>query len=81
VPGFETCRLKNNGIKYDAIFVDEGQDYSRVFLVGLDWLDSLKCSEEQTLNLTYVGVTRARHQIVIPYVQQNDLINRLAACL
>jgi len=32
------------------------------------------------LNLTYVGITRARYQLVVPYVKKNDLINRLAAC-
>jgi len=44
-------------------------------------LNPVRCSEEQTLNLTYVGITRARYQLVIPYVKKNDLISRLAVCL
>ena len=70
-----------NTVTISTIQSAKGFDYSRVFLIGLDLLDPAKWSEEQTLNLTYVGITRARYQLFIPYVQKNDLINRLVACL
>jgi superfamily I DNA/RNA helicase len=73
--------VTTNTVTISTIQSAKGFDYSRVFLIGLDLLDSVKCSEEHALNLTYVGITRARYQLVIPYVRKNDLISRLAACL
>jgi len=73
--------VTTNTVTISTIQSAKGFDYSRVFLIGLDLLDSVKCSEEQALNLTYVGMTRARYQLVMPYVRKNDLISRLAACL
>ncbi len=73
--------VTTNSVTISTIQSAKGFDYSRAFLIGLDLLDPVKCSEEQALNLTYVGITRARYQLVIPYVQKNDLISRLAACL
>jgi hypothetical protein len=73
--------VTTNSVTISTIQSAKGFDYSCVFLVGLDLLDPVKCSEEQALNLTYVGITRARYQLVIPYVQKNDLINRLGGCL
>ena len=70
-----------NTVTISTIQSAKGFDYSRVFIIGLDLLDPAKCTEEQTLNLTYVGITRARYQLFIPYVQRNDLINRLTVCL
>ena len=32
-------------------------------------------------NLAYVGITRARYRLVIPYLNRNDLINRLLDCI
>jgi superfamily I DNA/RNA helicase len=73
--------VSTNSVTISTIQSAKGFDYSRVFLVGLDFFNPVRCSEEQTLNLAYVGITRARYQLVIPYVQKNDLISRLAACL
>ena len=73
--------VTTNSVTISTIQSAKGFDYSRVFVIGLDLLDSLKLSEEQVLNLAYVGITRARYQLVIPYVRKNDLINRLAGCL
>jgi len=72
--------VTTNTVTISTIQSVKGFDYSRVFLIGLDLLDSLKCAEEHALNLTYVGITRARYQLVIPYVRKSDLIKQLAAC-
>ena len=73
--------VTTHSVTISTIQSAKGFDYSRVFLIGLDLLNPVRCSEEQTLNLTYVGITRARYQLVIPYVKKNDLISRLAVCL
>jgi ATP-dependent exoDNAse (exonuclease V) beta subunit len=37
--------------------------------------------ERQVRNLVYVGVTRARHRLFIPYVTETDIIGELRRCL
>jgi len=81
VEEFGTDDVTTNSVTISTIRSAKGFDYSCVFLVGLDLLDPVKCSEEQALNLTYVGITRARYQLFIPYVQKNGLTNRMVACL
>ncbi len=59
----------------------KGFDYSRVFLIGLDLFDPAKWSEAEFKSLAYVGITRARYELFIPYIIENDLIKRLKSCL
>ena len=55
----------------------KGLDYSCVFLVGLDNLDNEKWSDDQIENLTYVGMTRARYELIIPFIKETALIKKL----
>lgn len=55
----------------------KGFDYSRVFLIGLDLFDPVKWSESEIKSLAYVGITRARYELFIPYIHKNDLIGEL----
>jgi superfamily I DNA/RNA helicase len=59
----------------------KGFDYSRVFLLGLDLFDPAKGSELEVKSLAYVGITRARYELFIPYVCKSDLISKLLVCL
>jgi superfamily I DNA/RNA helicase len=53
-------------------------DFHCVFLVGLDLLEpNERWSAEQLKNLAYVGMTRARYQLFIPYVSENEIIGKL----
>jgi len=38
-------------------------------------------SERQVKNLVYVGITRARHRLFIPYVTETGIIGELRPCL
>jgi len=38
-------------------------------------------SERQVRNLVYVGITRARHRLFIPYVTETEIIGKLRHCL
>ena len=38
-------------------------------------------SERQVRNLVYVGITRARHRLFIPYVTEAEMISKLRHCL
>jgi hypothetical protein len=57
----------------------KGLDYACVFLLGIDLLGLRDLSKEQKRKLTYVGISRARYRLVIPYVEETTLIARLKA--
>lgn len=59
----------------------KGLDWACVFLLGLDNLDEKRWTEEQRQRLSYVGLTRARHRLFIPYVRNSEAIERLRKCL
>jgi superfamily I DNA/RNA helicase len=59
----------------------KGLDYSCVFLVGLDLYWPKLLVDDRVKNLVYVGMTRARHRLFIPYVEKSELIDRLLGCL
>jgi len=52
-----------------------------VFLLGLDFLTPKGWTEDQISSLTYVGITRARFRLIIPYINQTPLIDRIQKAL
>ncbi len=72
--------ISTNNIAISTIHSVKGMDFHCVFLVGLDLLENNdRWTEQQLRNLTYVGMTRARYRLVIPYVIENELISHLLA--
>jgi hypothetical protein len=59
----------------------KGFDYSRVFMIGLDLFDPAKGSDSEIKSLAYVGITRARYELFIPYVSKSALVDSLLDCL
>lgn len=73
--------ITTNRVTISTIHSAKGLDYSVVFLLGIDYLTPKGWSEEQIANLAYVGITRARYQLIIPYINQTPLINRIQKAL
>ena len=76
--------ITTNRVAISTIHSAKGLDYACVFILGLDFLQpetSTRWSKEQIDRLVYVGLTRARYQLIIPYVQKGELIDRLLKCL
>lgn len=74
--------ITTNSVTISTIHSAKGLDYACIFLVGLDLLKpGDHWSEEQINSLTYVGLTRARHQMFIPYVKETHLITKLRSSL
>ena len=69
--------ITTNSVTISTIHSVKGLDFSCVFLVGLDFLESGKMSLDQMKNLTYVGITRARYRLFIPYLNKTELIGTL----
>ncbi|PKN68521.1 MAG: hypothetical protein CVU54_14480 [Deltaproteobacteria bacterium HGW-Deltaproteobacteria-12] len=60
--------VTTQSVTISTIHSVKGFDYACVFVIGLDWLDGTRWSEEQIRNLTYVAITRARERLYIPHV-------------
>jgi len=74
--------ITTNSVTISTIHSAKGLDYACVFLVGLDLLEpGEKWSEEAIHSLTYVGITRARYNLFIPYIEKTAYINALLSCL
>lgn len=69
-----------NSVTVTTIHSAKGLDFACVFLVGLDAMEpGERWGQEQIDNLAYVGITRARYRLEIPYITKNLLIERLLA--
>jgi superfamily I DNA and RNA helicase len=69
--------ITTNSVTISTIHSVKGFDYACVFLLGLDWMEPGRWTEEQIHKLAYVAVTRAREQLFIPYCSRNELMSRL----
>jgi superfamily I DNA and RNA helicase len=76
-----TYDITTNRVSVSTIHSVKGLDYSYVFLLGLDYLETKSWSQTQIEKLTYVAITRARYQLFIPYINQSPLIKKLQAAL
>ena len=73
--------ITTNRVSISTIHSAKGFDYACVFLLGLDAIDTDRWTEKQIKKLVYVGMTRARYQLIIPYVHENGIIRCLKNCL
>jgi len=76
-----TYDITTNSVTISTIHSVKGLDFSCVFLIRLDYLERKDWTEEQVKNLVYVGITRARYQLYIPFINKTPLINRLQQCI
>jgi len=71
-----------NSVTISTIHSVKGLDFACVFLLGLDGLlPNERWQEEQINCLAYVGITRARYQLKIPYLHKTPLLSRLEQAL
>jgi len=75
-PIMPTTHSSRRGL-IQALRISSQKRRSVFFLLGLDYLAPKGWTEEQIANLVYVGITRARYRLIIPYVNQAPLIDTL----
>lgn len=73
--------ITTNTVTLSSIHSVKGLDYSCLFFVGLDFMESGEWTEGEIERLNYVAITRARDQLYIPYIQKTPLIEKLSDCL
>lgn len=73
-----SCDITSNSVTITTVHSAKGLDFACVFLVGLDVMEpGERWVQEQLDSMAYVGITRARYCLQIPFIQKNQLMERL----
>ena len=64
-----------------SIHSAKGLDFDLVYLLGMDRMRPTEATREYLVPLIYVAMTRAKYRLVIPYVEETELIRRMQGCL
>lgn len=74
--------ITTNSVSICTIHSAKGFDYTCVFLIGLDLLESgSSWTQSQIDNLTYVAITRARYRLFTPFVNKTQVLKKLMSSL
>jgi superfamily I DNA/RNA helicase len=64
-----------------SIHSSKGLDFDLVYLVGLDHIRATEETRQNLVPLIYVAMTRAKYRLVIPYVEETELIEGIKRSL
>lgn len=67
--------ITSDTVKISTIHSVKGMDFGHVFLIGLD--DLKDYADGKNRRLAYAGITRARHELFIAYVENRGMIPAL----
>lgn len=81
VGGKELFYITTDRISLISIHSAKGLEFDLVYLVGADRIQPKDDTRDHLIRLLYVVITRAKHRLVIPYVEESEFIVRMKACL
>jgi len=64
-----------------SIHSSKGLDFDLVYLIGMDRFRPSDATRNVLTHLIYVAMTRAKYRLVIPYVEETEILRRMKACL
>ena len=64
-----------------SIHSSKGLDFDLVYVIGIDHIHTTDATRGRLVPLIYVAMTRAKYRLVIPYVEETELIRRIKECL
>jgi UvrD-like helicase C-terminal domain/Nuclease-related domain/AAA domain len=76
----EMYDITTDRVSLISIHSSKGLDFDLVYLVGLDHIHPAEEMRQSLVSLVYVAMTRAKVRLVIPYVEETDLIKRILDC-
>ena len=76
----EMYDITTDRVSLISIHSSKGLDFDLVYLVGIDHIRPTEHTKEALISLVYVAMTRAKYRLVIPYVEETDLIKRIKGC-
>lgn len=77
----EIYNVTTDRVSLISIHSSKGLDFDLVYLVGLDHIRGTQETRQNLISLVYVAMTRAKVRLVIPYVEETELIRRIKGCL
>jgi hypothetical protein len=77
----EMFDITTDRVSLISIHSSKGLDFDLVYLVGIDHIHPTEETRQNLISLVYVAMTRAKYRLVIPYVDETQLISRMKACL
>jgi hypothetical protein len=76
----ELYDITTDRVSLISIHSSKGLDFGLVYLVGLDHFRGTGETIRDLVPLVYVAMTRAKARLVIPYVEETELIRRIKEC-
>jgi hypothetical protein len=64
-----------------SIHSSKGLDFGLVYLLGVDRFRPTDATRAKLTNLIYVAMTRAKYRLVIPYVEETEIMRKMLASL
>ena len=64
-----------------SIHSAKGLDFDLAYLIGMDRMHPGNHNRDRIIALVYVAMTRAKYRLVIPYMEETELIKRMKSCL
>ena len=77
----ETFDVTTDKVSLISIHSSKGLDFDLVYLIGVDHINLSDSVRKDLITLVYVAMTRAKHRLVIPYIQESALIRKMKDCL
>jgi superfamily I DNA and RNA helicase len=77
----ELFDITTDRVSLISIHSAKGLDFDLVYLMGVDQIIPTDETRDRLIRLLYVAITRAKYRLVIPYVEEAEVIIRLKACL
>jgi superfamily I DNA/RNA helicase len=76
----EMYDITTDRVSLISIHSSKGLDFDLVYLVGLDHIHPTEETRQSLISLVYVAITRAKYRLVMPYVEETEVIRRIKAC-
>ncbi len=77
----ELFDITTDRVSLVSIHSAKGLDFDLVYVVGADRIRATDETRPYLTRLLYVALTRAKYRLVIPYVEENEFIRKMARCL
>ena len=77
----EMYDITTDRVSLISIHSSKGLDFDLVYLVGIDHIRPTEKTRDSLISLLYVAMTRAKYRLVIPYLEETELIARMKASL
>ncbi len=77
----EMYDITTDRVSLISIHSSKGLDFDLVYLIGMDRIHTSDKTLENLITLIYVAMTRAKYKLVVPYVEETEIIRRMKRCL